>query len=81
MTSEELNDERMESVVKGAKKGDKSKVQIIVDNFQGLIKNSYDESIYEKVNLEKRIFFYQLYLKAYQKRYPTNWISLCFLSY
>ncbi len=51
MTSEELNDERMESVVEGAKKGDKSKVQIIVDNFQGLIKNSYDESIYVKVNI------------------------------
>lgn len=51
MTLEELNDERMESVVEGAKKGDKSKVQIIVDNFQGLIRHSYDESIYEKVNI------------------------------
>lgn len=42
----------MESVLEGARKGDKSKIQIIIDNFQGLIKNSYDGSIYEKVNIE-----------------------------
>lgn len=52
MTLKKLNDARMESILEGAKKGDKSKIQIIVDNFQGLVKNSYDEDIYVKINIE-----------------------------
>lgn len=52
MTFKNSEDISMDNLVDGAKKGDKFKRQIIVESFQGLIKNSFMEFIHEKVNIE-----------------------------
>lgn len=82
MTLKKLNDEKMESIVDGAKKRDKSKVQIIVDNFQRLIKNNYDGVIYEKANIEWEDYMQECNVKIIECIYISkrkNYGQLCSL--
>ncbi|WML32642.1 hypothetical protein [Clostridium sp. OS1-26] len=82
MTLKKLNDEKMESIVDGAKKRDKSKVQIIVDNFQRLIKSNYDGVINENVNIEWEDYMQECNMKIIECIYISkreNYGQLCSL--
>lgn len=46
-----LNRREQEKLIVGAKKGDKVKIEIIVGNFQGLVRNIYNRRIHNKVNI------------------------------
>ncbi|MBC2579077.1 helix-turn-helix domain-containing protein [Clostridium sp. DJ247] len=48
-----LNEKEREKVIYKAKKGDKLCIQMIVDSFQGLIRNSYKELSYEKYHISQ----------------------------
>jgi DNA-directed RNA polymerase specialized sigma24 family protein len=52
MTSKKLKEKESESLIDGAKKGDKLKTQIIVQRFGGLIKNNYKNLIRGQVNID-----------------------------
>ena len=51
MTLKKAKDKEVENLVHEAKKGNKAKTLMIVENFQGLVINVYNKFIYDQVDV------------------------------
>ncbi len=63
MRVRKLSDKEKEKMMTEAKKGDKLKMEIIVENFQGLVTKNYNNIIYNQVSIGFEDYKQQCYLK------------------
>ena len=72
MTLKKAKDKEVENLVYEAKKGNKAKILIIVENFQGLVINVYNKFIYDQVDVSLEEYMQECNLKIMECINDTN---------
>ena len=72
MTSQKTNCEEIENLLDGAKRGNKSNIQIITDSFLGLVKNNYKNLVHGKIDIELVDYIQECNVKIIEWFYIKN---------